>query len=66
MFGNGLLTRHTLIYQCCKSIDPASSQAIHTMDDFPEKTSSNGIGRLTNERKLFLKSRSMLKRKSVW
>ena len=40
MFGNGLLTRHTLIYQCCKSIDLASSQVIHTLDDFPGKISS--------------------------
>lgn len=40
MFGNGLLTRHTLIYQCCKSIDLASSQVIHTLDDFSGKISS--------------------------
>ena len=40
MFGNGLLTRHTLIYQCCKSIDQASSQVIHTLDYFPGKIST--------------------------
>ena len=65
MFGNGLLTRHTLIYQCCKSIDLASSQVIHTLDDFSDKISSLALSfdfgeNLVQTSSFLLRNRSIL------